>query len=233
MVVALLTMARAWFLDGRPSWPGRPLGSYETWSRIVGGILEYCGVKNFLTNLEELYDQTDDELNEWSAFLNAIFETFGANTAFSTKALVERISGESTPLYGSEEHNALRAALPESLGIPGEKGFPRRLGVALKKRKDQIYEAEESLIQLKAELPDRHRHKAQWKLIRIPSATIAPVRDGDTRNETRLSAHEGLGISFPGSTAEIGATVATGAKEGTFVFEDDPEERAAIQGEGE
>jgi hypothetical protein len=138
IAAALLTMARAWFLGGSPLWSGRPLGSYELWSRTVGGILEYCGVKRFLTNLEDLYDQADDELNEWGAFLNAIFETFGADSAFSTKTLTERLSCEKNPLYGTEEHNALNAALPESLGDMRDKGFSRRLGLAMKKRKDQI-----------------------------------------------------------------------------------------------
>jgi hypothetical protein len=58
MVVGLLTMARAWFLDGKPEWSGRPLGSYEAWSRTVGGILEYCGLNHFLSNLEDLLVRT-------------------------------------------------------------------------------------------------------------------------------------------------------------------------------
>jgi hypothetical protein len=142
---------------------------------------------------------------------------------------VERISGESASLYGSEEHNSLKAALPESLGIPGDKSFPRRLGVAIKKRKDQIFAAEEGFIQLKEELPDRHRHKPQWKLIHICPAPVAPVSGDDTRNEKDLSAYKEPDISFQGSTAEMGAM---GAKEEPFVIEDDPEERAAIQNEG-
>jgi hypothetical protein len=53
------------------------------------------------------------------------------------------------------------------------------------------------------------------------AAPIAPINDGDTRNENDLPAHEESDISFQGSTAEMGAMVAMGAKEESFIIEDD------------
>jgi hypothetical protein len=248
MVVALLTMAQAWFLDGKPAWSGRLLGSYETWSRIVGGILEYCGVKKFLMNLEELYDQTDDELSEWSAFMSAIFETFGADTAFSTKTLMERISGESASLYEREGHNFLKAALPESLGDMKDRGFSKRLGLAMKKRKDQIFEAEKGFIKLKEALLDRHQKQSRWQLVNISAsngsekttagcAGSAGSSDGHFRNEKTISAkgpreEKTFFDFFREGAVELPAHPAHPAKDESFVFEDDPEERAAIQSEG-
>lgn len=167
MLDALLTMARAWHLDGRPTWPGRPLGSYEAWSRTVGGILEYCGLKEFLSNLESLYEQTDDDMAQWNAFFGAVFETFGENNSFSTNALIERISGEPGSFCGGKENNPLKSALPESIGEVTDKGFSQRLGLAIRKRKDQIFESREQIIQLREGLPDRHRQKSQWRLVRI------------------------------------------------------------------
>jgi hypothetical protein len=225
IVAALLTMARAWFLDGKPNWSGRPPGSYETWGRTVGGILEYCGVNHFLSNLESLYDRTDEDFTEWSAFFSAVFDVFGEGSAFSTKILTEQITSEGNPL---------KSALPESLGDPGDKNFPRRLGVAIKKRNDQIFEMGKSLIQLREEAPDRHRHKTQWKLVCTRSAPIAPiatVSDGHCRIEKSGSGNE-TSVSFRHSKGETGAMVATGAGEKPFAFKDDPEERAAIQNEG-
>jgi hypothetical protein len=170
IVAALLTMARAWIIGGRPAWSGCPLGSYEAWSRTVGGILEYCGLNNFLANLEALYEQVDDEPAQWAAFLGAVFEVFGENNYFSTKTLLGQVSGESGDLFGIGKNNPLKPALPESLGEPNDKGFSRRLGLAMRKRKDQIFEAGEGFIQLKEGLPDSHRKKPQWKL-----ALIQPV----------------------------------------------------------
>jgi hypothetical protein len=246
MVVALLTMARAWFLDGKPEWTGRPLGSYEAWSRTVGGILEYCGLKYFLTNLEDLYEQADDEPAQWRIFFGAIFEGFGENKSFSTKALLERISGESVNSNGYErnsggndKNNSLKSTVPDSLGDPQDKGFARRLGLAMRKRRDQIFEMGESFIQLKEDMPDRHRQKPQWKLVTIkdaPSASFAPscsnpyiaekiIPETPQGEKTQL-----FSSSIEGAT-EHGANGALGAEGETFVFEDDPEERAAIQEE--
>jgi hypothetical protein len=249
MVVALLTMARAWFLDGRSSWSGRLLGSYETWSRVVGGILEYCGIKKFLTNLEELYDQADEDLAEWSVFLGAIFETFGANTAFSTKTLIERISGESASIYGNEGHNFLKIALPESLGDMKERGFSKRLGLAMKKRKDQIFEVEKGFIKLKEALPDRHQKQSRWQLIMISagnavekstagSAGCAGCSNGHSRNEKTFSTkspreEKTFSDSFREGAAELPAHPAHPAKEEPFVFEDGPGKRAPMRGESQ
>jgi hypothetical protein len=307
MVAALLTIARAWFLDGKPKWTGQPLGSYETWSRTVGGILEYCGVKGFLSNLEDLYEQTDDEPAQWSAFFEAVLDVFGENNAFSTKALMEqisgefegfskdfskgrlngkkypflseplpergsgeiekfsrgqgekncsfspetleeRVSGESGSFYGQQRNlgensvnNSLKSALPDSLGDPGDKGFSRRLGLAIRKRKDQIFVMEEGFIQLQEDFPDKHRQKPQWKLVRMKDALSAPVAPSCSNlyiaEKINIENRQGNddGIIFPliEGAAEQGAEGALDAKGKEFVFEDDPEERAAIQGESQ
>ena len=70
-------MARAWCAAGRPSWSGRPLGSFEHWCRIVGGALEHAGVEDFLGNTDSLYEQADEETQQWIAFFSAWDATFG------------------------------------------------------------------------------------------------------------------------------------------------------------
>jgi hypothetical protein len=174
IVAALLIMARSWIVGGRPAWSGRPLGSYESWSGTVGGILEYCGLNGFLSNLEALYEQADDEPAQWGVFFCAVFEFFGENNYFSTKALLEQISGESGHLSGLDKNNSLKSALPESLGEPNDKGFSRRLGLALRKRKDQIFETWQGFMQLKEGLPDSHRKKPQWKLTLVQTSEGSP-----------------------------------------------------------
>jgi len=103
---------------------------------------------------------------------------------FRQKGLLERISGEAENFYGREEsyggndkNYSLKSTVPDSLGDPQDKGFSRRIGLAMRKRRDQIFEIREGFIQLKEDLPDRHRQKPQWKLIVIknaPSASFAP-----------------------------------------------------------
>jgi hypothetical protein len=247
IVAALLTMARAWIKGGRPAWSGCPLGSYEAWSRTVGGILEYCNLKNFLSNLEALYEQVDDEPAQWAVFFGAVFEVFGENNYFSTKALLEHVSGESGHLFGSDNNNSIKSALPESLGEPNDKGFSRRLGLAMRKRKDQIFETGEGFIQLREGLPDSHRKKPQWQLTRIQpseksektasSASTASSSNTYTEKEKIIPkdnhGNEGINIfSHIEGGSEHTAQDALDAKEQSCVSEYEIEERKAIQNEG-
>jgi hypothetical protein len=225
IVGALLTMALAWFRDGKPTWTGRPLGSYEAWSRTVGGILEYCGMTGFLSNLENLYEQTDDEPAQWAVFLGAVFDSFGGNNPFSTKSLTDKIIGGNA--------QSLKSALPDSLGDASDRGFPARLGRAMKKRRDQIFEIDEKLLQLKETLRDGHRQKQQWKLLIVtgesaaPFAPLAPLPGDEARKEKII-------IFSTGERAEErGANVAKGAKSGDDNLDYEAEERKAIQSEGE
>jgi putative DNA primase/helicase len=61
LVWAALTLVRAWLATGQPEPELRPLGSYEAWSRVMGGILQVAGVEGFLANLNEFYDPANTE----------------------------------------------------------------------------------------------------------------------------------------------------------------------------
>jgi hypothetical protein len=55
-----LTIARAWVLSGMPPAKGLPsLGGYESYCKVVGGILTFIGVEVFLANLDAMYNETD------------------------------------------------------------------------------------------------------------------------------------------------------------------------------
>ena len=149
LVAALLTLARAWYAAGAPS-PDNALpklGGFEEWRHIVGGILQYAGVTGFLSNLEELYAQSDDDAPAWEAFLMAWHEAI--KEPLTVADLTERIKG-------SEE---LRAALPGFLAevhLPADETdpatgqvtkrsesgrFKHRLGNALARKADAYYGA--------------------------------------------------------------------------------------------
>lgn len=72
---SLATLVRAWIARGRPDGKKR-LGSYESWSRVVGGILEVAGVPGFLDNAAELYDANDTESGEWGELAERWWTTF-------------------------------------------------------------------------------------------------------------------------------------------------------------
>jgi hypothetical protein len=229
IVGALLTMALAWFRDGKPVWAGQPLGSYEAWSRTVGGILEYCGMTGFLSNLENLYEQTDDEPAQWQAFFHAVLEAFGKDAPFSTKMLTERIMN----------NDSVKSALPERLGDAGDKGFPTRLGIALRKRRDQVYETDGGCVRLEETKPDIHRQKPQWKLVfsqSAPPAPLAPRSSADAGKEKNIPEKlQGISNGFFNSlqerAAKGGARGTGGADDGSASYDYEFEEREAIQSE--
>ncbi len=80
LVASALTLARSWFSGGCPEPSVEALGSFEQWTRTVGGILEHAGVEGFLDNLDDMMDKVDQESAEWSGFLEAVGNYF-ANQA--------------------------------------------------------------------------------------------------------------------------------------------------------
>lgn len=70
LVAAALTLIAAWDAAGRPE--GEPvLGRFESWSRVMGGILAVAGIEGFLSDLDEQYSAVDAEAMAWAEFVNA------------------------------------------------------------------------------------------------------------------------------------------------------------------
>ena len=79
LVWAFLVLVQHWIACGRPEWQGRTLGSYESWSAVVGGILATAGIGGFLENREELYGRADAETDEWRAFTRVWLADHGSS----------------------------------------------------------------------------------------------------------------------------------------------------------
>ena len=160
-MIALLTLARAWFAAGCPAPTVKPIGSYEDWTRIIGGILQHAEISGFLDNLPALYDAADDETPEWEAFLDALHGEFG-----SREITVAQIHERAR----NAEAQRLRESLPGDLAdqIENAGRFRRMLGKALAKRVGRRY-GEENLHICRA-ADDSHAKIAQWK---VKSAGLA------------------------------------------------------------
>lgn len=77
LVRALLMMVRSWVDAG--SKPGtQTLGSFESWSHVIGGILGHVGMNDFLAGTTEFYAAADPESGEWGAFIDAWWDRFGS-----------------------------------------------------------------------------------------------------------------------------------------------------------
>lgn len=71
LLAAALTIARAWVVRGRKASSVKPLGSYEAWTRVMGGICEVAGVPGFLTGMDAFYETADTEQTPWVEFFAA------------------------------------------------------------------------------------------------------------------------------------------------------------------
>jgi len=126
IIAAMLTVARSWVVVGKPAPQDLvTIGSYESFCEVLGGILSFMEVKDFLKNLQQMYTEMDVETSQWENFLEAWQEVFGdsgVTVAEVTKYL--------------NKNDGFAAALPDSLADKDAKGYSRKLGNALARRTD-------------------------------------------------------------------------------------------------
>ncbi|MER5356106.1 hypothetical protein ABT093_38020 [Kitasatospora sp. NPDC002551] len=77
LVAALVTLVRAWLAAGSPLIRTRK-GDYSEWATMMAGLLGFLGVAGFNDDQDNALDQ-DDELAEWTAFLEMWREHLGAD----------------------------------------------------------------------------------------------------------------------------------------------------------
>jgi hypothetical protein len=167
LLAALLTLARAWYVAGGTKPDIAPLGSYEAWSTTVGGILKHAGLRDFLGNANELYQEADSEAVQWEAFLETLNEVFNSKP-FTVAKIFEMLkattwndNGDSTP---APEAQKLREALPDFLAesLNRDGFFQRRAGKCFAERVDKRYG--KSQVHLKR---DTISHGCQqWRVVR-------------------------------------------------------------------
>jgi putative DNA primase/helicase len=100
---ACLTITQAWIAAGRPEADVTPLGSFESWTRVIGGVLQVAKIPGFLTNVHQLYERADVEGAIWRAFVQEWWSQFG-NRAVSTTELFPIVDGaEGIALRGAND----------------------------------------------------------------------------------------------------------------------------------
>jgi len=123
LVAAVLTLARAWIVAGRPGpSEGMPqLGSFERWREVVGGVLMVAGMPKLLANQVEMYETVDTEAEQWAAFFAAWYSWAGTRL-MTTKELA------------LEAPRAVRDAGPDGVCLENIDSAKRSLGNALRRR---------------------------------------------------------------------------------------------------
>ncbi len=154
LVWAALTLIQAWVAAGKHLWQARTLGSYESWSAVMGGILGVNGIEGFLENLDDFYATADAEASEWELFLEKWWKEFGQKAVGV---------GELVPL--AEE---------EGLQLGGDTDHSKRisLGTQLRQHRDQV------IGEYRITSPRKVQGASQWQLV----PTVSLVSLGESPN---------------------------------------------------
>ena len=146
LVAACLTLIQAWIAAGRPT-GRRTIGSYENWSRIMGGVLEVGSVEGFLGNLDEMLAAADGEGAVWRSFIGAWWDRFGT-AEVGTGDLFEVAQATEPPL---------------PLGAGGERSQRTRLGQAFGRLRDRVFDIEGR--NLRVDGQGVYQGARRWKLV--------------------------------------------------------------------
>ncbi|WP_414122808.1 DNA polymerase [Corynebacterium nuruki] len=121
---ACLTLVQAWLDRGRPKPADVPrLGSFETWSETLGGILDVAGVPGFLDGLAEQRAESDWSGQANEAHLAWLYECFGG-LEFEARDAVDQVLAAGDP------------PLPDGVTMPVNN---REMGRAWGKIKDRWF----------------------------------------------------------------------------------------------
>jgi hypothetical protein len=156
ILVAIMTIARAWVVAGMPEAPGLPhLGGYERYCRVVGGVLGYMGIGGFLANLDAMYDETDTETPQWAGFLETWHDVLG-DEALTAAELISRTNNSAE----------LRAALPDVIADTEAKNYSVRLGQKLAKRNGVRYPNGFALVKA-----GEKKRAITWRVVKFDNET--------------------------------------------------------------
>lgn len=125
LVHAILVLVQSWIAAGRPAGT-QPLGSFESWAEVVGGILNHAGIAGFLDDTEKLYEDADAEGQQWREFVAAWWALHG--DVWVATADLLRLAGE-------------RDLLGSVVGDKSERSRLIRLGRALSAARDRHFGA--------------------------------------------------------------------------------------------
>jgi hypothetical protein len=177
LVHAALTVIQAWIAAGKPLHATR-LGSFESWSGIMGGVLEVAGIPGFLCNLNELYEAADTDGQMWREFTGAWWEAYHEEP---------RKVGELNQFC--EERDLM-------LGVRGDgsaRSQQTRLGKALAAKRDRVFNG------LTVKQSSQHNHKTGV----LYALALADAGGTGSRSTTLLDLFGGdLGGDVVGTFAE-------------------------------
>jgi hypothetical protein len=95
LLAALLTLVRAWVVEGSPLGPEQSSDVYSLWVRTVAGILSVAGIPGTFDHVETRIQASDSD-NDWRDFLAAVWEQM-QDGPWTVKQILPSLPAESLP----------------------------------------------------------------------------------------------------------------------------------------
>lgn len=118
---ALAVFVRGWQHAHCPPPSVPSLGSFEAWTRVVGGILETAGYRDFLGNRQEILSAADPGTATWEAFVTAWWERH-ADSLVAVRELLGLAETQGVSVNGETER-AQTTSLGSALGKRRDRFF--------------------------------------------------------------------------------------------------------------
>jgi Primase C terminal 2 (PriCT-2) len=151
LVDACITIVMDWGNNGKNLWTGKPLGSFENFSQVMGGILENAGVVGFMSDMEFQRLGFDTETSQVIDFVQEWFDSFGTKEVYA-KQLVQMATSADLEIL-------------ERWGEGSERSQSTRAGKFLKTLNERMFtitiDGEEQVVQL---LPGEPRNTTRLKI---------------------------------------------------------------------
>ena len=119
LVWAALTLIQAWLAAGRPEGQ-KSIGMFESWAKVIGGILSHASIPGFLDNIHEFYDESDAEGEAWREFVATWWEKYG-NGEVTTGVLMK--TAEDILDLGDKSDHSMRVRLGKLLSNARDRVF--------------------------------------------------------------------------------------------------------------
>jgi hypothetical protein len=185
LVQAALTIIQNWIAKGRPAAVGARLSSFETWSTVMGGILQAAEVEGFLDTGASMAVEDEDSV-EGRAFVEAWYAAFDTKPV-SAKMLYETLCHEVSESQRSDGTYFSRTSIKQLgsvLASGSEAGHVMRVGKWVTRNRDGRF----GNLTVRVVGPDSHDKMMRFKL------------------DCKADAHGSGGVSIPAGTPRTPAT---------------------------
>lgn len=140
---SIVTIIKGWIEAGQPIPKDyKPFGSFEAWSKIMSGIMNFAGFNNFLGNALEFFNEADTEGAAWRSLCSAWWDEHKDQPVKAADLFDIAKDIEGMPFYSKSEE-----------------GNRRSFGKQLLKQKDRVFDC----FQIKTS--GTYKGRTLWKLI--------------------------------------------------------------------